>query len=80
MLFRLPPRVFGLTIGAGALATGLIMALLGAVLGTGYLGLVVAGLFIAAWGLPLAVAGMIGFALHGPPDTGSSERSDRMRG
>ncbi|PZF53791.1 hypothetical protein DEJ23_14300 [Curtobacterium sp. MCSS17_008] len=66
MLSRLPPRVLGLAIGAGASAGGLVMALLGVGLGEDYLGLVAAGLVIAAFGLVLAVVGAIGFALHGP--------------
>lgn len=66
MLSRLPPRVFGLAIGAGALAAGLVVTLLGLGLGEDYLGLVVAGLIFAPFGLVLAVAGAIGFALHGP--------------
>ena len=65
MLSRIPPRVFGLAIGAGALAAGLVMTLLGVGLGEGYLGLVAAGLVIAAFGLVLAVVGAIGFALRG---------------
>lgn len=66
MLSRIPPRVFGLAIGAGALAAGLVMTLLGVGLGEGYLGLEAAGLVIAAFGLVLAVVGATGFALHGP--------------
>ena len=66
MLSRLPPRVLGLAIGAGAVAAGLVMALLGVGHGEDYLGLVAAGLVIAAFGLVLAVVGAIGFALHGP--------------
>ncbi|MFJ4295397.1 hypothetical protein [Curtobacterium sp. NPDC089689] len=42
------------------------MTLLGVGLGEDYLGLVAAGLVIAPSGLVLAVAGAIGFALHGP--------------
>ncbi|MDT0232582.1 hypothetical protein [Curtobacterium sp. BRB10] len=70
MLSRVPPRVLGLAIGAGALAAGLVMALLGTFLGTDYFGLVAAGLVIAAMGLLLAGVGAIGFALHGPARNG----------
>lgn len=66
MMPRLPLRVLGLAIGAGALAAGLVMTLLGVGLGEDYLGLATAGLVIAAFGLVLAVAGAFGFAFHGP--------------
>ena len=73
MLSKVPPRVLGLAIGAGALVGGLVIALLGLVLGADFVGLVAAGLVIAAMGLILAVGGAIGFALHG------SARSGRQR-
>jgi len=71
MLSRVPPRVFGLAFGLGALVAGLVMALLGA--GVQYIGLVAGGLVIAAMGLLAAIVGAIGFALHG------SARSERDR-
>ncbi|UXN24409.1 hypothetical protein N8D74_12650 [Curtobacterium flaccumfaciens] len=71
MFSRIPPRVFGLAFGLGALVAGLVMALLGA--GVQYIGLVAGGLVIAAMGLLAAVVGAIGFALHG------SARSERDR-
>ena len=71
MLSRVPPRVFGLAFGLGALVAGLVMALLGA--GVQYVGLVAGGLVIAAMGLLAAIVGAIGFALHG------SARSERDR-
>lgn len=64
----LPPRVLGLAIGAGALAAGLVIALIGA--GAGYVGLIAGGLVISAMGFLAAIVGAIGFALHG------SARSD----
>jgi hypothetical protein len=63
MFSRIPPRVFGLAFGLGALVAGLVMALLGA--GVQYIGLVAGGLVIAAMGLLAAIVGAIGFALHG---------------
>lgn len=71
MLSRLPPRVLGLAIGAGALAAGLVIALIGA--GVGYVGLIAGGLVISAMGFLAAIVGAIGFALHG------SARSDGER-
>ncbi|MCS6559750.1 hypothetical protein NYQ31_15240 [Curtobacterium flaccumfaciens] len=71
MFSRIPPRVFGLAFGLGALVAGLVMALLGA--GVQYIGLVAGGLVIAAMGLLAAIVGAIGFALHG------SARSERDR-
>ncbi|MBO9050673.1 MULTISPECIES: hypothetical protein [Curtobacterium] len=71
MFSRIPPRVFGLAFGLGALVAGLVMALLGA--GVQYVGLVAGGLVIAAMGLLAAIVGAIGFALHG------SARSERDR-
>jgi len=71
MFPRIPPRVFGLAFGLGALVAGLVMALLGA--GVQYVGLVAGGLVIATMGLPAASVGAIGFALHG------SARSERDR-
>ncbi|WP_146249272.1 hypothetical protein [Curtobacterium sp. MCLR17_042] len=71
MLSRVPPRVFGLAFGLGALVAGLVMALLGA--GVQDVGLVAGGLVIAAMGLLAAIVGAIGFALHG------SARSERDR-
>ncbi|MCS6555680.1 MULTISPECIES: hypothetical protein [Curtobacterium] len=71
MFSRVPPRVFGLAFGLGALVAGLVMALLGA--GVQYIGLVAGGLVIAAMGLLAAIVGAIGFALHG------SARSERDR-
>ena len=71
MFSRVPPRVFGLAFGLGALVAGLVMALLGA--GVQYVGLVAGGLVIAAMGLLAAIVGAIGFALHG------SARSERDR-
>ncbi|MBO9047061.1 hypothetical protein JYQ29_08590 [Curtobacterium flaccumfaciens pv. flaccumfaciens] len=71
MFSRIPPRVFGLAFGLGALVAGLVMALLGA--GVQYIGLVAGGLVIAAMGLLAAIVGAIGFALHG------SARSERYR-
>jgi hypothetical protein len=71
MFSRIPPRVFGLAFGLGALVAGLVMALLGA--GVQYVGLVAGGLVIAAMGLLAAIVGAIGFALHG------SVRSERDR-
>ncbi|WP_433932286.1 hypothetical protein [Curtobacterium flaccumfaciens] len=71
MFSRVPPRVFGLAFGLGALVAGLVMALLGA--GLQYIGLVAGGLVIAAMGLLAAIVGAIGFALHG------SARSERDR-
>jgi hypothetical protein len=72
MFSRIPPRVFGLAFGLGALVAGLVMALLGA--GVQYIGLVAGGLVIAAMGLLAAIVGAIGFALHG------SARPERDRG
>ena len=63
MFSRIPPRVFGLAFGLGALVAGLVMALLGA--GVQYIELVAGGLVIAAMGLLAAIVGAIGFALHG---------------
>lgn len=71
MFSRIPPRVFGLAFGLGALVAGFVMALLGA--GVQYVGLVAGGLVIAAMGLLAAIVGAIGFALHG------SARSERDR-
>ncbi|WP_395820848.1 hypothetical protein [Curtobacterium flaccumfaciens] len=71
MFSRVPPRVFGLAFGLGALVAGLVTALLGA--GVQYVGLVAGGLVIAAMGLLAAIVGAIGFALHG------SARSERDR-
>jgi hypothetical protein len=71
MFSRIPPRVFGLAFGLGALVAGLVMALLGA--GVQYIGLVAGGLVIAAMGLLAAIVGAIGFALQG------SARSERDR-
>lgn len=71
MFSRIPPRVFGLAFGLGALVAGLVMALIGA--GVQYVGLVAGGLVIAAMGLLAAIVGAIGFALHG------SARSERDR-
>jgi len=71
MFSRVPPRVFGLAFGLGALVAGLVMALLGA--GVQDVGLVAGGLVIAAMGLLAAIVGAIGFALHG------SARSERDR-
>ncbi|MCS6587134.1 hypothetical protein [Curtobacterium flaccumfaciens] len=71
MFSRIPPRVFGLAFGLGALVAGLVMAILGA--GVHYVGLVAGGLVIAAMGLLAAIVGAIGFALHG------SARSERDR-
>lgn len=73
MLSDFQPRVLGLAIGAGALVAGLAMALLGLVLGAGFVGLVAAGMVIAAMGLVVALVGAIGFALHG------AARSERQR-
>lgn len=75
MFSRIPPRVFGLAFGLGALVAGLVMALLGA--GVQYIGLVAGGLVIAAMGLLAAVVGAIGFALHGSarPERDRSKRT-----
>ncbi|MBF4616072.1 hypothetical protein [Curtobacterium sp. VKM Ac-1376] len=63
MFSRVPPRVLGLAFGLGAMAAGLVMAVLGA--GVEYVGLVAGGLVVAAMGLLAAIVGAIGFALHG---------------
>lgn len=68
MSSSIPPRVVGLATGTGAIGAGLVMALLGAALGTEFVGLVGAGLVIAAMGFLIAAVGAIGFALHGPAD------------
>jgi len=73
MLSNFQSRVLGLAIGAGALVAGLVMALLGLVLGPDLVGLVAAGMVIAAIGLLVALVGAIGFARHG------SARSARQR-
>ena len=75
MFSRIPPRVFGLAFGLGALVAGLVMALLGA--GVQYVGLVAGGLVIAAMGLLAAIVGAIGFALHGSarPERDRSKRT-----
>ncbi|MCS0644350.1 hypothetical protein [Curtobacterium flaccumfaciens] len=75
MFSRIPPRVFGLAFGLGALVAGLVMALLGA--GVQYIGLVAGGLVIAAMGLLAAIVGAIGFALHGSarPERDRSKRT-----
>ncbi len=69
MLSRIQPRVLGLAIGVGALVAGLVMAVLGAGAGVGYVGLVAGGLVIAAMGLLAAIVGAIGFARHGSART-----------
>ncbi|MCA5922520.1 hypothetical protein [Curtobacterium oceanosedimentum] len=71
MLSSVPPRVFGLAFGVGAMVAGLVMALLGA--GVDYVGLMAGGLVLAAMGLLVAIVGAIGFALHG------SVRPERRR-
>jgi len=75
MFSRIPPRVFGLAFGLGALVAGLVMALLGA--GVQYIELVAGGLVIAAMGLLAAIVGAIGFALHGSarPERDRSKRT-----
>lgn len=75
---RLPPRVLGLAIGAGALVGGLVIALLGLVLGTGYVGLMASGLVMAAMGALVAIVASIGFAMHGSARS-RSEWSKRTR-
>ena len=73
MLSNGQPRVLDLAIGTGTLVAGLVVALLGLVLGTDFVGLVAAGLVIVAMGLDVATVGAIDFVLHG------SARSERER-
>ena len=69
-----PPRVLGLAIGVGAIAGGLVIALMGSLVH--YVGLTYSGLVVAGLGVVVAIVGAVGFALHGSVRSDPAHRDD----